>query len=214
METRKLKILIVEDKPEHRRSIEELVQEGHTVDVAKDLSEAIAYLGGFPEHLVEQGKAGEVPYDVVLTDMMFPVGESKGKEGVHFTHGFSTSEVAPLGYSLALYASQRGVPYIAIYTDATHHGGPVSATMDLFDVPCFKAGDLKKKMRLTVGSSVLVMYDIRDSPRHLTLNETGTVVEGYSEKPLKDWAGILDLLVHDGEGKYKYPVASARVTIP
>lgn len=203
METRKLKILIVEDKPEHRKSIEELVQEGHIVDVAKDLSEAIGFLGGFPSHVVKQGKTSEVPYDVVLTDMMFPVGGSES--GVYFTHGFDRSEVAPLGYSLALYASQRGVPYIAIYTDATHHGGPVPATMDLFDAPCSKSGDQKKKMRLTVGGSVLVMYDIRDSPRKLTLSETGAVVEKYSfDKRVKDWAGILDLLVYDGAGKYKY----------
>lgn len=177
----KLTILLVEDKDKHLESVVELEAVGHKVDIARDYTHAI-------KKLDEQAEAG-TPYDVVLSDMMFPYGFAKQNAPIRDKN---TGE-ATLGYAVALYASQRGIKAVMIITDMNHHAGPVAATFD--DFVKEQTGGREERVAFNVSGTTVVMYDCRD---------LGSKVEfGGGSKP---WINAVKILQERGYGRSSYPV--------
>ncbi len=177
----RLHILLVEDKDKHLESVVDVEAAGHKVDVVRDYSHAIAKLD-------EMAKTG-TPYDVVLSDMMFPYGNVDGKDAP--IEPVKTREEAALGYAVALYASQRGVKAVAIVTDMSHHTGAVAATFDDF----FDRSS-NKRVAFNLSGTTVVMYDCRDL-------EADTE-EGYGKTKSKPWINAVKILQENGYGRSSY----------
>lgn len=179
----KLHILLVEDKDKHLESVVDVEAAGHKVDVVRDYSHAIARL----DIMAKDG----TPYDVVLSDMMFPYGSVAGKDTPICSE--KTTQEAALGYAVALYASQRGVKAVVIITDMSHHDGPVAATFD-----DFYAGSIRQtgaRVAFNLSGTTVVMYDCRD----LESKTEG----GYGSKP---WINAVKILQENGYGRSSYPL--------
>lgn len=177
---RPLEILVVEDTPHHAEAaIAQLTALGHKVYVAKDLSEALTCFGLGKYFEGAKEPAPPQRYDVVLSDMMFPTGEKA-------THGFDHAQIAPLGYTVALYAARCGVPAVAIVTDMNHHDGPVATTFDVLTLDGFYG----KKMAFRVDGATVVMFDVRDLPR--------------VDREVKNWAAALNVFIAEGLGRTSY----------
>ncbi len=204
--TEKLDILVVEDKPRHQESARILLGNQHNLRIAKKYSEAIKAIN-------------EQRPNVLLTDMMFPLGEGPTQD----TYG-----EAPLGYALALYASRPhiAIPRIALLSDLNHHSNAVSATFDKLYVngPVkditepylggFRYPDSKESQEVLsngrpvfrINSSSFVMFDERDlKPELYMLN--GKIGEynsfskdernarGFFENQVKDWKAALEQIL-------------------
>ncbi len=120
--------------------------------------------------------------------MMLPLG--KGETHIQG----SRYQEAPLGYSVALYASKKRIPLIAIYTDMDHHSGSIAATFDLFrneespvDRDCFK-----------INESTVYMFDIRDwvtRPGSFLFPDGSIKKETWGKgKQIKNWLNVLDAI--------------------
>lgn len=109
----RLDILVIEDTQSHQESAREQFKK-HNLALAKN------YLEG--RKLIESND-----YNVVLTDLMMPYGgrETMGPEGMKYIF-----DLSPFGFPLALLAAKRGVHYIAVVTDISHHSHPLSAAID------------------------------------------------------------------------------------
>ena len=218
----KLDILVVEDKKIHQDSANDLLGE-HNIVAASNLVEALAHLGqdyvgnrtgsGFIERAesnrikeIAQESAGK-SYDIVLTDMMFPLGPgiiNLTREGEYQRH-----EEQPLGYAMALYAAKQGIPLIGILTDMNHHAGPIAATFDLFRNRDSEHG----REEFTINDSKVALFDNRDFPE-MYLMKDGSLTEQASwrlsdgesalyqreagaEVTVKNWKGVLGALRGD-----------------
>lgn len=184
----KLNILLVEDKDKHLESVVDVEAAGHKVDVARDYSQAIAKLD-------EMAKSG-TPYDVVLSDMMFPYGSTHPNAPICRE---KVREEAALGYAVALYASQRGVKAVAIVTDMSHHAGAVAATFDDF---VKKSPDSAERVAFNLSGTTVVMYDCRDLASEVEF--------GKGSKP---WINAVKILQENGYGRSSYPLWSGEEVV-
>ena len=121
-----LKILVIDDKTEHRASAEELKVAGHEVTICGSYDKALDLL----EEEIVIGDGGvtksQVHYDLVLTDLLLPAGRYRqGGEGERLV-----GQEMPLGMNLALLAAVRGVPTTIVVSDKDHHSHPASAALD------------------------------------------------------------------------------------
>lgn len=78
--------------------------------------------------------AAEIPFqfDVVLTDMMMPMGDWETLRGA-----CDPSQQVPYGFVLALRAAKRGAKFVAMVTDTNHHKGAMSAAIDHIGAPYY-----------------------------------------------------------------------------
>lgn len=106
------RILVVEDTLEHQESAKKTLA-GHEVTVVSTFREAMNQSGEF---------------DVVLTDMTFPI-ELGGAYNPRLATG-GEGIIAHYGFVIALMAALRGAKYIAMITDTSHHAGAMSAALD------------------------------------------------------------------------------------
>lgn len=95
-------------------------------------------------------------FDVVLSDLLMPASRmTMGSEGMKFV-----GQEMPVGFALALMASQHGAKYVAVVTDTNHHNHPASAMLDsfqarndvFFDINGAKVGFYHSPMILVEGS--------------------------------------------------------------
>jgi len=157
MTNEKLNILVVEDKPIHQESARAQLNE-HNLVVAPDYCSAISSLK-------------ERKPQILLTDMMFPMGDGEESNPIRHLGREALYSEQPLGYAVALYAARPiiAVPRIAILTDATHHSNPVCATFDQFDIgfkvdpnePTVKT-QTKIRPLFKINNSLFTMLDSRD----------------------------------------------------
>ena len=124
MEDKTLEILIIEDKEENLSTTTLLTKKGYSADIARNLAEAFEKLDG-------------KRYDMVLTDMNFPIGKGRVSSPLRG----DTHTEAPLGYSVILYAATKKVPYAAVVSDTDHHQGPIAATFDILGQVPFQIND-------------------------------------------------------------------------
>lgn len=183
------RILIVEDSERHLATVEDLRKEGHTVDVARNLAEALESLFGNKQYKycdISNDPSHDIlppSPDAVLTDLNFTSGGYGGAS--------RDNSEQPLGYAVALAAMSRHVPYVAIVTDQDHHSNAVAASFDLFKTEesvittFFKRPDgsdgrfyFGKKI-MQFGPTRLVLLDIRDLRPDLYLTPDGTVTQNY-----------------------------------
>jgi CheY-like chemotaxis protein len=199
---KKLDILVVEDKGDHQESAKILLGAQHNLRLVENYADALKAL--------KNGRP-----DVLLTDMMFPLGEGPTKD---------TYSEAPLGYALALYASRPhiAVPRIAMITDCNHHSNAISATFDDFQIyqsegcnpPERRVKDESEGSRplFKINDSYFVMFDEGDLiPAFMT--PEGVVGDwildgkkrtdglGYDvpkgSKQVKNWRRALDSILKD-----------------
>lgn len=111
-ETKVYRILVVEDTLEHQESAKKTLA-GHEVTIVSTFREAMNQSGEF---------------DVVLTDMTFPI-ELGGAYNPRLATG-GEGIIAHYGFVIALMAALRGAKYIAMITDTSHHAGAMSAALD------------------------------------------------------------------------------------
>lgn len=109
-----MKILLVDDTKRHREvGVADLTALGHEV----------VALGNYTDvaKLVREQK-----FDAALLDLLMPAEPMMlGGEGLsHLGEPFA------VGYPLAVYLAMKGVPLVAVATDANHHNHPASAMMD------------------------------------------------------------------------------------
>ena len=160
--TKKLNILVVEDKEENILAAQHYLS-AHVVTPARTFYDAVSHL-----------RRKENSYDVLLSDMFFSYGN-------HCTSSSGSFSEAPLGYATALYAARVGVPLIAIVTDCNHHSNAIAASFDAFypgsthyekdDHPLLSherilMKDPTNKVRpvLRINNSLFLMFDERDLP--------------------------------------------------
>ncbi len=153
----KLEILVVEDKTINQESAKYLLRD-HNVSIAGDFVQAIRKLVGVKdgESICNDLSGRTTRFDVVLSDLMFPLG------GQYMPCEDTYSE-KPLGYSLALIASRLQVPRMAILTDMNHHSGPIAATFD------FMYDHRRTRPSFTINETQFMIFDDRDITRAFLL---------------------------------------------
>ena len=127
-----MKILVIDDTQKNLDSAVKTL-EGHDVTLCSSYDEAIILLR---ERAVDEkgepcypgdADATKIPYwDVVLCDLLMPVGERTHGQGQQKYVG----EEMPFGWSLGLTAAMRGAKYVAVASDVNHHDHPASAMLD------------------------------------------------------------------------------------
>jgi len=165
----KLDILVVEDTKKHQDSARWLLRD-HNVTMAEDYVGAVRSLKK-DDNEYGPGESGlfdisskVTDFDVVLSDMVFPMGgksmSDRGPIACADTHSPDH-----LGYSLALVASRLHIPSFAILTDLNHHDGPFAATFDFMYDKKFRSRPV-----YTIDSTRFMMFDIgRDLTRAFLL---------------------------------------------
>ncbi len=119
-----MRILIIEDNPQHILSAEKFAKEcGHEVAMAKSYDEAEKALCG------ENRFGSDKPiknFDVVLTDLMLPVSNN----GMAYPEKFLGTE-QPYGLTLAFTAMRLGTKAIGILSGGVnHHHHPILWALD------------------------------------------------------------------------------------
>ena len=174
-----MRILIIEDKPQHILSAEKFAGEcGHDVVIAKSYEEAEVIL-----NLGHDGPTGWKnkdkilqKFDVVLTDLMLPaalygLGSNELKAKFQVTQ-------QPYGLIFILVALRHGVKAIGLLSDGNHHEHPMVWGMDLVDNVPIRIGDTVI-LSNTYSGSYYSHYNKPDSPEY--------VPEGDPLDGAKDW---------------------------
>ena len=109
-----MKILLVDDSRKHREAgATDLTALGHEVVVLGNYADVAKVVR-------------EQQFDVALLDLLMP-SEPMMLGGEGLSH---LGEPFAVGYPLAVYLAVKGVPLVAVATDANHHNHPASAFMD------------------------------------------------------------------------------------
>ncbi len=174
-----MRILLIDDSELHRRSaLQSLV--GHDLTIVSTYDEAHALLekpyvedepvreamnarhSGLSDvawrntyEAIAWEMRPEARFDVVLSDLLMPASKmTMGEEGLKFV-----GQEMPVGFALALMASQVRVRYAAVVTDTNHHDHPSSAWLDAFAARTPHAHDLSgAPPKMTVNGMRLGFY--------------------------------------------------------
>lgn len=138
-----MRILVIEDSVKHQDAARETMLD-HELTIASTYDEAVELLTEYgPEdrelirrHSLPKGETIPLPFDVVLIDMMMPMG---GRETLAPGIYHPTDQV-PYGFVLALRAAARGAKYVAMVTDTNHHQSAMSAALDLISGAYYREG--------------------------------------------------------------------------
>jgi hypothetical protein len=141
--SKKLNILITEDKPIHLVTLDEIRSGGHSVDVSTSFSQSRKALG-------------DKKYDVLLTDLFFSYGN------VGYAAQSDIYNEHPLGFSLIFAAALAGIEKIALVTDCNHHSNAVANTFDAI----YLRGTEGQQRRpfFKINNSRVILLDERDLP--------------------------------------------------
>lgn len=133
-----MRILVVDDNPIHRASIETTLT-GHEVVILSD-------------YYIAQKTISSDHFDVVLVDLLMPVS-SRGLTKKALSHQCMGQEM-PIGWGLALQAALRGTKYVAIVSDDGHCSHPASVVLDYL---CYYYG--YEDRRFTVNGTRLLLFN-------------------------------------------------------
>lgn len=175
------KILIVEDNDLHA-DISGF--KDAQVKRVRTLKEAVDELYGVSENgyhnLQDKNPKG---YDMLLTDMNFPIGE--GRFGGNDLHGLIrnySNEIdtpTPLGWPLVNIAARMNIPYIGMITDTNHHQGAMAATFDFIEhTPMVMNGS-----KVCVWDSRTIVWNDREPQYRATIYDdaAGQKVKRYQD---------------------------------
>lgn len=200
-----LDILVVESNPMHQRTIDDLKENGHQVDLVTDYVTAIKKLGIEYGHVMGETlhPGTRKKYDAVLTSLMLQYGTD------YKDHEYSLYNDLPIGLSVALTALRVGVPYIGVLYDnrpGSHESTAEYAISSSLN-HSFQVADMfwAFPARVEAGESTLAMMRITDfiGKRHILPD--GTLLRRPSDVPfcrepyssaenMKDWKTLLDYL--------------------
>lgn len=121
-------------------------------------------------------------WDAVLCDLLMPAG---GMEQGYAGNQYVGQEM-PVGWSLALRAAAKNVPFVAVLTDTNHHHHPASAMLDEINE---------------------IILDI-DGTKMLMTNcpLTKVILAGTEGTQGKNWGELLDWVVTGERPEYSEPV--------
>jgi CheY-like chemotaxis protein len=125
-----VKILLVEDKEEHRQSARETLG-GHDLSIFESFDEVRAFFDKctFIPGL-ETGPSVVFDFDVVLTDMLMPTDQKRRRNADEASH---VERQEPFGFIIALKAALLGAKYVAMVTDTNHHVQGMSSALDCIE---------------------------------------------------------------------------------
>ena len=196
MTNEKLSILVVDDQEINLRSIDELVEAGHEVDTARSFVEASKKIlrakgSDYGEHLrkfegVNKAQGG---YDVILTDLNFPLGGESGELVNIANDSYERHQESPLGYSLLFLAAHKGTQNVAVVSNMNHHDGAIAASFDLL-YGCVPPNPKLVRPTYQINDTNVMMFDSDDLPR----------VERDGMKS-KNWKAALDKLYQNDKGE-------------
>lgn len=191
-----MKILVIDDDKKHLDSAVATLA-GHDVTLCSSYDEAVGLLReralnkkGEPCYPGDED-ATKIPYwDVVLCDLLMPVGER--------THGQSqqryVGEEMPFGWSLGLTAAMRGAKYVAVASDVNHHDHPGSAMLDELNEHIFRMDGAKVLMTNKISFVIPTEEVCAKCNYHCkTLCATNGCCKSINGK---DWGKILDRLIN------------------
>ena len=116
-----MKILVIDDKKENIESAKKTLA-GHELTFITSHDEAISKM--FPKSVTWEKKSLENDYDLMIADLLMPVGKFMQSEIEH------VGEEMPVGFHLILMGSMLNIPKILLCTDMGHHSHPASAWLD------------------------------------------------------------------------------------
>lgn len=213
-ETRRLKILVVDDKEENRKSAQALLA-GHELTVVGDYERAEKLLKPqvdrvkYDDLLVLRGlteksdwKLREAArqecivfpdFDVALIDLLLPAGRNQmGDRGWQYV-----GKEMPIGIFLALLAARHGVKLVGVFSDQCHHDHPASACFDALNdnnegapLPLFVA---KSKLVLCNCRNWIGCFQPNDFTKRVKYEQ---VRDGAPHVMAKEWNRILEYLLN------------------
>lgn len=188
--TRRLRILLVEDKNENIGAAMVMLAD-HELTLAKGYDEAHKLLEVIPSSM-------EAPFDVVLTDVMFPKGgnDCMNEEGKALVRRQGDM---PYGPVVALRALSVGVKRVGILTQGSHHSDPFVFAFD--NLKGFQAGEV----RVVCSNLLEILVDAKsyqEVPQFEYSDETRATWEEEIRRcqageliGVKDWATLLEQLM-------------------
>lgn len=212
-EARRMKILVVDDKEENRKSAQALLS-GHELTVVGDYEQAEKLLQPqvdrvkYDDLLVLRGLTEKSDwtlreaarkecivfpdFDVVLIDLLLPAGRNQmGDRGWQYV-----GKEMPIGIFLALLAARHGVKLVGVFSDLCHHDHPASACFDALN-----DNNENDPRALRVAKSKLVLCNCRNwvddfQPNDFT-KRVGyeQVRSGAPHVRAKEWNRLLDCLL-------------------
>ncbi|MCX6766956.1 MAG: hypothetical protein NT170_04260 [Candidatus Moranbacteria bacterium] len=93
----------------------------------KDQDRRTAYWTAY--HRAEYKFLAPIPFEVVLTDMMMPMSQSR----VLRLEFYNPIKQVPYGFIITLKAALLGAKFVAMVTDTNHHAEAMSAALDHID---------------------------------------------------------------------------------
>ncbi|MFA5994390.1 MAG: hypothetical protein WC823_05525 [Parcubacteria group bacterium] len=138
-----MKILVIEDNELHRQSARETLA-GHDITIVESFDEAMNIMNtrsGFN-------------FEVVLTDMMLPMGMKRTLT----REAFKSSEQVPYGLIIALRAAISGAKFVAMVTDTNHHQGAMSAAIDFLSSAYYNYEEGFKPNFVINGAQVMFIH--------------------------------------------------------
>jgi CheY-like chemotaxis protein len=192
MNTNKLSILVIEDKPENIEAAR-LSLADHNVTIVSGFDKAMGALNrGLNGTGYDCKKSGQVPFDVVLTDCMFPKGGmacmgSKGQAVVN------CQGEMPYGPMVVFHAIEAGVPNIGLITQGNHHDDPFVFAFDT--LRGWKSG--KVSVVITSNLDCLVYTkdgQLVDTASDVYANHSKEKEEGRV-RWVKDWRCLLNTIL-------------------
>jgi CheY-like chemotaxis protein len=189
MNTNKLNILIVEDKPENIAAAKRFLVD-HSVTVVSGFDQAMGALNrGLNGTSYNHDNRGQILFDVVLTDCMFPKGGMacmgpKGQAAVN------CQGEMPYGPMVVFHAIEAGVPNIGLITQGNHHDDPFVFAFDTLK------GWKSEKVSVAVTSSLDRLVYVKDGepvdPASDDYKDHWKAVDEGRVCWVKDWSRLLE----------------------
>ncbi len=168
-----LRVLIVEDNKDNILAAREQLKE-YQLTIVESFNDFVSEFNGtrYDQNWKEQRINSQAPekskYDVVLTDLYFPIKAGKRPED-------------PLGYSVALIASAASTPYIGIVTSLNHHDGQLAETFDFLTTGGPDRRFMGEQKSYRLNESRLVLFDDDDLGTRGTVKSWGRALESLIE---------------------------------
>jgi len=210
---KRLKILVVDDKEENRKSAHAVLVE-HELTVVGSYEEAekllkprvdrvkyndLLVLRGLTEQ--SEWKLREAAreeciifpdFDVALIDLLLPAGRNQmGDRGWQYV-----GKEMPIGIFLALLAARHGVKLVGVFSDQSHHDHPASACFDALN-----DNDEISPLALCVADAKLVLSNCRNWIGYFQSDDFTKRVDyekirsGAPYATAKEWNQLLDYLL-------------------
>jgi len=128
-----MKVLIVDDNDLHCQAAVQTLSE-HDLTIVSSYDEAYVLIQKTGRMHAPSAETRTTSFDAVFCDLLMPAGSiAQGIEGQPLV-----GQIMPVGWALAINAALRGVRYVAVISDMSHHDHPGSALLDQMKFQIFE----------------------------------------------------------------------------